>query len=140
MCSSDLVSLVNRGIEVITPNAQEYSAQCGAFYDATGQNASADEYGARIKHLGQTEFDRAVAYARTTESPTSGSFSWLRVGSTDLTPLIAATLAMYGYESKKPDDYDLGQSIPDDYNQCRYCYACEIDGFLAHKPHCERPR
>jgi hypothetical protein len=33
------------------------------------------------------------------------------VGSTDITPLLAVNLAMYGYELMKPDDYDVMESI-----------------------------
>jgi hypothetical protein len=139
-----IIPLRNRGIEVITPNVQEYAAACGQFFDATGQNWKPEDEeegrGQRIRHIAQDLLTRAVAHARTTASPTSGSFSWLRVGTSDLTPLIAVTLALYGYELMKPDDYDVDNSIPDDYGQCRYCYACEIHGYLTHYPHCERPK
>jgi len=137
--ASLIKSLVNRGIEVVTLNIQEYAAACGTFFDGTGQNAG-EEVGQRIRHIDNYELTRAVSFARTTVSPSSGSFSWLRVGSTDITPLVSATLALHGYELKKPDDYELDDSIPDDYNQCRYCYACEIDGYLQHYPTCERPK
>lgn len=144
--ASLITQLTNKGIEVVTPNMPQIAATCGLFYDGTGQNADSREPGEgepdprRIRHLGQPILDKAVAAARTSQSPRHGSFFWLRVGPADITALVAVSLALHGYELKKPADYDVEDSIPDDYGQCQYCYACEIDGFLAHYPDCERPR
>lgn len=137
--ASFIVTLRNKGIEVITPSVQECAAAAGRFYDGTGENAEHQE-GPRVRHLAQAILDRAVAHARSTESPSSGSFWWQRVGTIDISALIAATLALHGYELKKPDDYDVLSSIPDLFNQCPHCYACEIDGYLNHYPECARPR
>jgi hypothetical protein len=70
-----LVDLLNRRIEVLTPNVQEVSGACARFYDLTGDNANdPDPAAKRVRHLGQHELTRAVAGARKRESPTYGTF------------------------------------------------------------------
>lgn len=131
--ASEIIPLRQNGIEVLTPNGLQYSASCGRFYDATGQEAvnrieSDANYvelpGVRVHHIGQRELTTAVAGVRKLTSPTQGTFSWARVGSSvDIGPLEAVTLALFGYEDKSPDDYDILDSIPRDDSQCPFCEA-----------------
>lgn len=118
--ASEVIPLRQNGIEVITPNEQEYAAACGAFMDATGEKALAPsdeddeerEDPVWIRHIGQPELDRAVSGVRKLVSPTQGTFRWSRVGSsTDIGPVESVTLAMLGYEMKADEDYDLLDSI-----------------------------
>lgn len=118
--ASEVIPLRQNGIEVITPNEQEYAAACGAFLDATGEKAVTPsdeddeerEAPVRIRHIGQPELDRAVSGVRKLISPTQGTFRWSRVGSsTDIGPVEGGTLGMLGYEMKADEDYDLLDSI-----------------------------
>lgn len=148
--ASEIIPLRQNGIEVLTPNTLQYAASCGRFYDATGQEArtrieNGEDYveirGVRLHHLGQRELTRAVAGVSKLKSPTQGTFTWSRVGSTvDIGPLEAVTLAMFGYEDKAPDDYDILDSIPLDESQCPECEAWpEAPGWpLIHRPGCSR--
>lgn len=115
--ASEIIPLRQNGIEVITPNMQEYAAACGRFVDATGEHAPAlseedEEIPVRLRHIGQVPLDRAVSGVRKLTSPTQGIFTWARVGSSvDIGPIESVTLGMHGHELKADEDYDLLESV-----------------------------
>jgi phage terminase large subunit-like protein len=75
------------GVRVYTVTAREYAQACGWLYDAVK--------GAEIRHLGQAELDSSVHDARMRDL--AGGFAWdRRKPLSDITPLVAVTLACWG--------------------------------------------
>jgi len=83
------VDLERAGLAVVALGAGQLAAACGAFYD--GATAGA---GRGIAHLGQPELTDALMGARRTE--VSHGWRWAK-GRADLTPLFAATCALWGH-------------------------------------------
>ena len=78
------------GVKVWTVQAREYAQACGWIFDAV-QNKE-------IRHLGQPELDEAVT--GTQLRTLAGGFAWdLRKPLSDITPLVAVTLACWGYRT-----------------------------------------
>lgn len=85
--SSLIVALEAAGIPVVTVTAKEYAQACGHLYDQVDQG--------RLRHLGSAELANAVAGAAT--RPLGDAWAWSRKSSSvDITPLVAATLALWG--------------------------------------------
>lgn len=81
-------ALTEAGIDVQTVGAQEYAAACGAIFDAS--------MAGRLRHIDQTPLTAAVQGAR--KRPLGDQWAWNRKdNSTDITPLVACTLAMHGH-------------------------------------------
>jgi hypothetical protein len=75
---------------LVLVTARQYAAACGALFD--------DVATARIAHRGQPALDDAVVAARRRSS--GDAWSWARpVGGVDPSPLIAATLARWGWST-----------------------------------------
>jgi hypothetical protein len=79
------------GVLVYTVTARDYAQACGWLYDAVKN--------AEVRHLGQEELDEAVA-----GRPDAGSRRRFRLGSpqarsSDITPLVSATLACWGFRT-----------------------------------------
>lgn len=83
-----LPALQEHGIEPILVGARELAQSCGAFYeDAVEKRA--------FRHLGQAELDTALRGAR--QRKLSDAWAWhRRDSSTDISPLVAVTLAWHG--------------------------------------------
>jgi 2-polyprenyl-3-methyl-5-hydroxy-6-metoxy-1,4-benzoquinol methylase len=98
-----LPSLAERGVEVTKASTTDYAQACGAFYDAAknGQfrHNSAPELADKL--------NKAVATGR--KRPLLDRWAWTRKGSADITPLEAATLALWALPAHRT--YDLLQSI-----------------------------
>jgi hypothetical protein len=78
------------GVRVHTVTAREYAQACGWLYDAVK--------GSEVRHLGDPELDAAVRDARPRDL--AGGFAWDRKkSSADITPLVAVTLACWGYRT-----------------------------------------
>ena len=72
----------------------------GAFYDGTGANPLVEEP-AWLRHLGQPEFDLAVAGA--VRRDLGDRWLWdQEAASVDISPLVAVTLALWGAQTAKP--------------------------------------
>jgi len=81
-------SLTEAGVDVETVGAQQYAAACGAIFDAA--------MAARLRHIDQTPLTAAVSGAR--KRPLGDQWAWNRKdATTDITPLVAVTLAMHGH-------------------------------------------
>lgn len=130
------------GIDLLTPNTLEISAQCQRLYDAiTGKRQEEDEGkpGARVRHIGQKTLSNAVAYARKLISAKNRTFAWDRIGGVvSISPLFAVTLAMHGYEAKMDDDYDVLDSVLGLDGECGDCgkYPPYPDGPIDHYDDC----
>lgn len=81
-------TLTEAGVDVQLVGTTEYGQACGAFYDAV--------MAGRVRHIDQTPLTAAVQGAR--KRPLVDAWAWNRrdVG-TDITPLVACTLALQGH-------------------------------------------
>jgi hypothetical protein len=76
--------LVEQGVEVHETSVRELMQACGAFVDAVVNG--------ELRHLGQGPLSSAVAAAR--RRTVGDSWAWARMAAADVTPLVAATLAL----------------------------------------------
>jgi hypothetical protein len=84
----------NAGVTVKTVSGPENAQACGQFFDAV-----ADE---RLRHIGQPELLTAVRGA--TKRQLGDAWAWSRRSSqADISPLVAATLALWGAANTTPD-------------------------------------
>ncbi|MGH8867085.1 MAG: terminase [Actinomycetes bacterium] len=97
-----LPDLAEAGVKVEAVNGTELAQACGAFFDA----AMSDE----LRHLDQPELNAALEVAAT--RPLGDAWAWTRRGSEgDISPLVAVTLALYGYAVWGPQTYDALDNI-----------------------------
>lgn len=82
-----LLDLAAAGVKVEAIETRRYAQACGALFDRidTGQ----------LEHRGQPALDAAVAGAR--RRPLGDAWAWARRGGSDVSPLVAVTLAAYGH-------------------------------------------
>lgn len=101
--ASLIVPLRNRGVDVLTPNGNDIAGACGRWYDLTGEEADPEtDPGLRMFHLGQPEYDGAVAGARKLDLG-GGAFTFVKKGSArTISPLYGVVLAMHGDDVKGP--------------------------------------
>lgn len=86
-----LPAMTEAGIDMMTVGARELGQACGLFYDA----AMADQ----LRHIDQPPYTAAVHSAR--QRPVLDAWAWHRKNTqTDISPLVAATLAVYAYAQK----------------------------------------
>ena len=78
-----------RGVLVTTTSAQQMAQACGGLYDA----AMADG----MRHIDQPQLNTALAAAR--KRSLGDAWAWHRKDSTDISPLVAVTLALWGLTS-----------------------------------------
>ena len=78
------------GVGVLVPSVREVGQACSGFFDAVAQQ--------RVRHMDQAPLNAALAGA---EKRTLGdAWAWARRGvSVDISPLVAATLALWGLET-----------------------------------------
>jgi hypothetical protein len=84
--------LEKKKIEVEALTAQDYARACGGFFDGVEQRT--------LRHLGTPEIRSAIKGAAT--RPLGDAWAWSRKNSgVDITPLVAATLALWGTVTAK---------------------------------------
>jgi phage terminase large subunit-like protein len=77
--------------QLAMPTAPDMAAACGQLADAVAQS--------RVRHLDQAPLNRAVANVRT--RPLGEAWAWARkTSSTDISPLVAVTLARWCYVTR----------------------------------------
>jgi hypothetical protein len=96
-----LPQLAERGIEVHVTGTTEYARACGSFFDMY-------EAG-RLRHLGQNQLTAATEIASKRLIGDGGAWGWSRRDAGDISPLVAGTLAAFGYflaraETEEPVD------------------------------------
>lgn len=85
-------ALKGTGVKILTPNTREYAQGCGEFYSAAKPRRGNP---ATLVHLGQPALTSAVGCVD--KRALSNLWIWDPVASSaDITPLIAATLALWG--------------------------------------------
>jgi hypothetical protein len=83
-------SLELENIKVIPIGMQEYARACGNFFDAVQSRT--------LCHLGDDTMREAIIGS--SKRPLGDAWAWNRRSTTNITPLVAATLAHYGITSK----------------------------------------
>jgi phage terminase large subunit-like protein len=86
--SGSLIDELRRaGVRVTEVTPREMAQACGSYYDAVVER--------RVRHLSQPELTTAMSVAR--KRPLAEAWAWhRRTPTSDITPLVAATLAMHG--------------------------------------------
>lgn len=101
-----LAELEAAGIEITTPRVRDLAAACGLFYDLVTDSRM-------LRHGGYEPLDTALAGA--VRRDLSDGWAWARRKATaDLSPLVAATLAVWGddkYGRGRVAPYDLVNSV-----------------------------
>lgn len=98
-----LAPLTNRGHEITVVTTREHIHACGSLFEAiTGRHSEDGEELTRrrpgIYHVGQPELNDAVSGADRRQ--VNDAWLWTRRSSnTDISPLVAVTLARYGFET-----------------------------------------
>lgn len=91
--SSLVPELENLEVPVRKLSPSEFGAACGLFYDSIFNMA--------LRHPNQPLFNTAIEAAR--KRPIGEMWGWGRKNATsDITPVVAATLALYGFVTGKP--------------------------------------
>lgn len=86
--------LIEAGIEVVSPLTREFAQGCGEFYSAVVPRKGEE---ATLIHIDQAPLTTAVAGAD--KRDLADSWAWnKRTSSIDISPLVAATLAKWGYK------------------------------------------
>lgn len=73
------------GFEVLLVSAREHANACGLIYDAVDQKT--------LRHLGDGRLSAAIRGA--SKRPLGDAWAWSRKGGTDISPLVASTLALW---------------------------------------------
>lgn len=95
--ASLLPDLEELGVKVTILSAKEYAQACGFFFDLVEQGD--------LRHLGTPELNAAVSGAA--KRPLSDAWAWSRKNSgTDISPLVAVTLAAWGSRALGLAPYD----------------------------------
>jgi hypothetical protein len=98
--------LVGAGLEITPLDAAEHAQACGFLYDTVMEK--------KLRHLGDPALLSALDGA--CKRPLDASWAWNRkTSSTDISPLVAATLALWGAHTQEapsaPDVWDLNQVL-----------------------------
>jgi hypothetical protein len=91
-----LPDIQQRGVTVTCVTAKEHAHACGLFYDMAVE--------ARMRHLGSPELSAAIKTA--VQRPLGDAWAWSRKdSSTDICPLVSATLAIWGAAAPSPEPF-----------------------------------
>lgn len=92
--SSFITKLKAEGVRVVTTDALEMAAACGAIYDAVTQRT--------VRHIGQPQLRESLVQSST--RPMLGGKAWgwnPRKATSDETPIVSATLALWGVRNPR---------------------------------------
>jgi phage terminase large subunit-like protein len=87
-----LPDLEAAGVDVTKVSGREMAQACGTFYDLATD--------LRLRHLDQPMLNSALGAAR--KRNLGDAWAWHRRDLTDISPLVACTLALFGHASSKP--------------------------------------
>lgn len=89
-----IADLAAAGLEPETVNSTQHAQACGMLFDAVAEK--------KIRHLGTTDLIAALDGA--VKRPLTDSWAWSRKNSSvDISPLVAATLALWGLSTLTPE-------------------------------------
>jgi len=84
-----IAGLTDVGVEPVVVSGREMAQACGAFYDAVANGS--------VRHVDQAPLNSALGAAR--KRSLGDAWAWHRKDPTvDISPLVAVTLALFGYE------------------------------------------
>lgn len=96
--------LQEAGTEPVLTSTRDVGQACGAFYDAAAEK--------KLAHLDDPRLNTALLSARKRPLGDSGAWAWHRKDTTtDLTPLVAATLALFGFQSRKAPEPRIKRAV-----------------------------
>lgn len=99
--ASVVEELLRRKVKVTTTGAREVAQSFGTFYDGVHEGL--------VRHTDQPQLNASLAVARKREL--MGAFAWSRRNaSSDITPVVACTLALWGAMSSKVNRPTRGES------------------------------
>lgn len=87
-----LPEIERHGVKVILTSPKEYAQACGMIANAVRNEA--------LRHPGTPELLAAVSDCKT--KPLADAWKWDRRSGADISPLVAASLAVWGVETQKP--------------------------------------
>jgi hypothetical protein len=91
------------GVDVLSPTQQQLAGACGDFLDVT--------YRGDLRHLDDPAL-AAAAKGVTKRDVGDGGFAWARKSTAvDISPLVAGTLALWGFKTKQGETYDVTRSV-----------------------------
>lgn len=102
-----ITELTEAGIEVEVVNVRELAQACGAMLKA----ATSPPATSTVRHLGQLSLDEAVRAAKKRDVGDGGWAFGRRITELDISPLVAATLAVHGLSVHGGARYDVLQSV-----------------------------
>lgn len=85
-----IAALSDAGINVLTTSAREMGQACGMFFDAVTES--------KVRHQSDPRLNNALAAAR--KRPLGDAWAWHRKGVSDISPLVASTLALWGFSTR----------------------------------------
>lgn len=92
--ASIIADLKRAKVRVVESDSRAMASACGRFYDHV--------MAAKLVHIGQPQLDQALMGAR--KRTIGDAWGWNRKNNTtDITPLVAATLAAWGVDTAKPN-------------------------------------
>jgi phage terminase large subunit-like protein len=103
--ASLIAALEDAKLRVVAADSTSYTKACGQFFDAVTETG-------RLRHLDQPELMSALQAASV--RPLGDAWAWDRKKpAADITPLTAATLALWGFANKvgRPKNAGTGRSI-----------------------------
>ena len=97
-----IVDAEKAGLEILQPKTREVGQACGQFFDAVSEQG--------IVHLDQAPLATALAGAQ--QRPLGDAWAWARRGvSVDISPLVAATLAVWGHTMRAHVEPEAAPSV-----------------------------
>lgn len=88
--------LQKAGIEPVLMSARDVGQACGMFFDYVRDD--------KLRHLDDPRLNSALGAGRKRVMNDSGAWAWHRKDSTtDITPLVSSTFALWGFESRLPE-------------------------------------
>lgn len=102
-----LVDLRDAGIEVQTVTARELAQACGGMLKAASMTPDTSV----LRHLGQLSLNDAIRAAKKRDIGDGGWAFGRRVSNEDISPLVAATLAVHGLALHAEARYDVLKSV-----------------------------
>lgn len=91
-----IAELQEAGVEPLLTSTRDVGQACGAFFDLVRDN--------KLRHMDDPKLNLALGSARKRPLGDSGAWAWHRKDSaTDITPLVAATLALHGFTRAQPE-------------------------------------
>ena len=98
--ASFIRGLADAGVELLHPSSQQVAAAYGQFYDAAMNSKT-------LRHMRQPELDGALAGSITRDVGDGGRTWGRKASAADISPLVAVTLALWGFGERGPSG-DVG--------------------------------